>query len=72
MIPSAAGLHVTALTRVDPAPVVSEAARAGLAVEDLRDYSTTQAGFVFGFGAVDPSLIDEGMALFAAILARHA
>jgi GntR family transcriptional regulator/MocR family aminotransferase len=72
VIPSAAGLHVTALTRVDSAPVVSEAARAGLAVEDLRDYSTTQAGFVFGFGAVDPSLIDEGMALFATILARHA
>ncbi|NMO55844.1 PLP-dependent aminotransferase family protein [Actinoplanes sp. TBRC 11911] len=86
VIPSSAGLHVTALARADPAPVVAEAARAGLAVEnlrdysttragavnDLRDYSTTQAGFVFGFGAVDASLIDEGMALFAAILARHA
>jgi GntR family transcriptional regulator/MocR family aminotransferase len=71
VIPSAAGLHVTALARADPAPVVSEAARAGLALENLRDYSTTQAGFVFGFGAVDPSLIDEGMTLFATILARH-
>jgi GntR family transcriptional regulator / MocR family aminotransferase len=72
VVPSAAGLHVTALTRADPAPVVSEAARAGLLLEDLRDYSTTQTGFVFGFGAAETSLIDEGMALFAAILARHA
>jgi GntR family transcriptional regulator/MocR family aminotransferase len=71
VVPSQAGLHVTALTRTDSTPVVTEAARAGLALDDLRTYSTTQAGFVFGFGAIDPDLIDEGMALFAAILARH-
>ena len=73
VLPSAAGLHVTALTEADSTAVVAHAARAGLAVDDLRDYSATaQAGFVFGFGAVDCSLIDEAMAVFAEILARHA
>ena len=72
VVPSAAGLHVTALTAADSTAVVAAAARAGLAVDDLRTYSTRQAGFVFGFGAVDPSLIDEAMALFAVLLARHA
>jgi len=73
VLPSAAGLHMTALTGADSTAVVAEAARAGLAVDDLRDYSATaQAGFVFGFGAVDCSLIDEAMAIFAGILARHA
>ncbi len=41
-------------------------------VEDLSRYATSQAGFVFGFGAVDPALIGEGMAIFAGLLARHA
>jgi len=72
VLPSAAGLHVTALTGADSTAVVTEAVRAGLAVEDLRDYSTRQAGFVFGFGAADPALIDEGMTVFAGLLARHA
>jgi GntR family transcriptional regulator / MocR family aminotransferase len=76
VVPSAAGLHVAALTGADSTAVVSAAARAGLALDDLRDYSegspTRQAGFVFGFGAVDPALLDEGMALFAALLARQA
>jgi GntR family transcriptional regulator/MocR family aminotransferase len=53
------------------ATVVAEAARRGLAVEDLSAYATSQAGFVFGFGAVDPALIGEGMAIFADLLARH-
>jgi GntR family transcriptional regulator/MocR family aminotransferase len=71
VLPSAAGLHVTALTEVDSTAVCAEAARAGLVVDDLRDYSTTQGGFVFGFGATDPALLDEGMALFAGVLSRH-
>jgi GntR family transcriptional regulator/MocR family aminotransferase len=71
VVPSAAGLHVTALTGADSSAVVAEAVRAGLAVDDLRDYSTRQAGFVFGFGAADPALIDEAMEVFAAVLARH-
>lgn len=76
VVPSAAGLHVAALTGADSTAVVSAAARAGLALDDLRGYSvgppTRQAGFVFGFGAVDPALLGEGMALFATLLARHA
>jgi GntR family transcriptional regulator / MocR family aminotransferase len=67
--PSAAGLHVTALLRDGrSAPVVAAAAAAGLAVEDLTGYATSQAGFVFGFGAVDPSLIEEGLTVFARLL----
>jgi GntR family transcriptional regulator/MocR family aminotransferase len=72
IVPSAAGLHVTALTGADSTAVVAAAAEAGLAIDDLRDYSTTQAGFVFGFGAADPALIDEGMGVFADLLERHA
>jgi GntR family transcriptional regulator/MocR family aminotransferase len=71
VVPSAAGLHLTALTGADSTAVVAEAARAGMALDDLRDYSSTQAGFVFGFGPCDPATIDEAMALFAAILSRH-
>ncbi len=71
VLPSAAGLHVTALTEADSTAVVAEAGRVGLAVDDLRDYSTRQGGFVFGFGAADPALIDEAMAVFAAVLERH-
>jgi GntR family transcriptional regulator/MocR family aminotransferase len=78
VLPSAAGLHLTALLRDgSSAPVVAAARAVGLAVEDLAGYagqagSAGQAGFVFGFGAVDPATIDEGMALFAGLLDRHA
>jgi GntR family transcriptional regulator/MocR family aminotransferase len=78
VIPSAAGLHVTALLRDGGAAragrVVAAAARRGVAVDDLAMYvqdSTTQgAGFVFGFGAVAPDRIDEGLAIFARELRR--
>ncbi|MGX6604907.1 MocR-like pyridoxine biosynthesis transcription factor PdxR [Micromonosporaceae bacterium Da 78-11] len=70
VVPSAAGLHVTALLRDgDSTAVVAAAARRGLVVDDLRAYSATQAGFVFGFGAVDPASIDEAMVLLADLLA---
>ncbi|MGK5684547.1 PLP-dependent aminotransferase family protein [Actinoplanes sp. URMC 104] len=71
VVPSAAGLHVTALTGADSTAVVSACARAGLALDDLRDYSTAeapQAGFVFGFGAADPALLGEAMSIFGAHL----
>ncbi|SNY51004.1 GntR family transcriptional regulator / MocR family aminotransferase [Paractinoplanes atraurantiacus] len=75
-IPSAAGLHLAAVTPVDSTAVVRAAARAGIGLDDLRTYfadqSAGQTGLVFGFGAADPSLIGEGMALLAGILARHA
>ncbi|MCY1138721.1 PLP-dependent aminotransferase family protein [Actinoplanes sp. Pm04-4] len=74
VVPSAAGLHVAATTGVNSTAVVAAAAKQGLALDDLRAYSDspTRQGFVFGFGATDPALIDEGMALFATLLARHA
>jgi GntR family transcriptional regulator / MocR family aminotransferase len=80
VIPSAAGLHVTALLRDGGAAragrVVAAAARRGVAVDDLATYvqdSTTQAGgFVFGFGAVASDRIDEGLAIFARELRRTA
>jgi GntR family transcriptional regulator/MocR family aminotransferase len=72
VLPSAAGLHVTALLdRGGPAEAarVSAAGRAvGLAVEDLTRYSATHAGFVFGFGAIAPPLLDEGLATFGRLL----
>nr|WP_221376081.1 PLP-dependent aminotransferase family protein [Actinoplanes polyasparticus] len=73
IVPSAAGLHVAALTEVNSTAVVAAAAKRGLALDDLLDYSgsPTRHGFVFGFGAADPALIDEGMAIFAGLLARH-
>jgi GntR family transcriptional regulator/MocR family aminotransferase len=76
VLPSAAGLHVTALLREGSAArVVAACAAAGAAVEDLAAYTTDsdgQAGFVFGFGGVDPELIGEGLTVFAEALARHA
>ena len=66
VVPSAAGLHVTALLPGgDSTALVAAAARRGLAVDDLRSYFTTQSGLVLGFGAVDPTRIDEGMAILA-------
>lgn len=70
VIPSAAGLHVTAL-----APHAAETVRAarerGVGVESLADYGTGE-GFVFGFGAVDPALLDEGLKVFATARAATA
>jgi GntR family transcriptional regulator/MocR family aminotransferase len=73
LLPSAAGLHLTALLKTGAAaPIVRAAAKRGLAIEDLGRYATSQEGFVIGFGAIDPALIGEGMAIFADLLVRHA
>ena len=73
VVPSAAGLHVTARLRsggtARAARVVRVAARAGVVLDELAAYgqpSTAQAGFVFGFGAIGADRIDAGLALFAA------
>jgi GntR family transcriptional regulator / MocR family aminotransferase len=79
VIPSAAGLHVTALLRDRDAAragrVVAAGAAVGLALDDLAVYqgqdSARQAGFVFGFGAVDSAVIGDGLAIFRDRL-RHA
>ena len=75
VVPSAAGLHVTALLRDGDAAragrVTAACAKAGVVFDNLGTYVTDQdsathtAGFVFGFGAVDAALIDEGLAIFA-------
>jgi GntR family transcriptional regulator/MocR family aminotransferase len=75
LVPSAAGLHVTALLR-DPdagraGRVVAAAAERGVALDDLAQYlqdSRTQAGFVFGFGAAVTDRITDGLAIFADLL----
>ena len=52
------------------ARVVAAAAAAGVVLDDLSMYqeSATQAGFVFGFGAVNPDALDAGLAVFADLL----
>ncbi|WP_041840758.1 PLP-dependent aminotransferase family protein [Actinoplanes friuliensis] len=67
VIPSAAGLHVTALG-ANSAAVVAAAARRGVELDDLGAYGSDSTGFVFGFGAIDPALLDEGLAIFGAVL----
>ncbi|MEV4708231.1 PLP-dependent aminotransferase family protein [Actinoplanes sp. NPDC049316] len=67
VLPSAAGLHVTALAPRS-AGVVAAAAERGVAVEDLAAYGSDSTGFVFGFGAIDPALLDEGMRIFGEVL----
>jgi GntR family transcriptional regulator/MocR family aminotransferase len=80
VVPSAAGLHVTALLRDGDAAragrVAAACVRAGVVFDNLSTYVTDQdsathtAGFVFGFGVVDPALIDEGLTIFADRLRR--
>ncbi|MFE6614427.1 PLP-dependent aminotransferase family protein [Amycolatopsis sp. NPDC057786] len=66
VVPSSAGLHLCALA--DPhAPVtvdgvVAEAARAGVAVENLATYGGTRGGLVIGYGLVGSDRVDEGLA----------
>jgi GntR family transcriptional regulator/MocR family aminotransferase len=82
VLPSAAGLHVTALL-TDGGPeraarVVAAAAAAGVVLDDLAMYAgpgqdsvRQTAGFVFGFGAVRPDRIEAGVAVFAARLRQE-
>ncbi|MEV0899369.1 PLP-dependent aminotransferase family protein [Actinoplanes sp. NPDC049802] len=75
VLPSAAGLHVTALLRpgLDAARIVAAARRDGLALEELAAYaedrSRAASGLVVGFGAVDGALIEEGLALLRPLTA---
>jgi GntR family transcriptional regulator/MocR family aminotransferase len=81
VLPSAAGLHVTALLRDGDgdlaARVVQAARRDGIVLDDLAVYRHDPvadpaglAGFVFGFGAVDPAALDEGLDRFGELLRR--
>lgn len=79
VIPSAAGLHVTARLRDGDAAragrVVAAAARRGVALEDLSRYAydsaTQAAGFVFGFGAVATDRIGAGLDIVADLVRTH-
>ncbi|WP_306214589.1 MocR-like pyridoxine biosynthesis transcription factor PdxR, partial [Actinoplanes sp. RD1] len=68
LVPSAAGLHVAALTPEPAAPVVAAARARGVAVEDLASYGSDSTGFVLGFGAIDPALLDEGLSILTSLV----
>jgi GntR family transcriptional regulator/MocR family aminotransferase len=70
LIPSAVGLHVSALARTASAAEVSAVAQralgAGVAVQPLSGFPITltpQAGLAIGYGAIEASDIREGLAL---------
>ncbi|GAA0425324.1 PLP-dependent aminotransferase family protein [Actinoplanes campanulatus] len=75
VLPTAAGLHVTALLRpgLDASRIVAAARRDGLALEELAAYagdrSQSVSGLVVGFGAVDDALIEEGLDLLRPLTA---
>jgi GntR family transcriptional regulator/MocR family aminotransferase len=68
LIPSAAGLHVSAYLRngtvEDAAELVAHAAQAGVGLFDFAAVSTagaTPPGIVFGYGAIPTEHVDEGL-----------
>ncbi|WP_231954814.1 aminotransferase-like domain-containing protein [Actinoplanes derwentensis] len=72
VIPTAAGLHMTALLPVSSRRVVAAARRQGVGVEELAAYTGEESavdGLVVGFGAVDPDRIEEGLAVLARLTA---
>lgn len=78
LIPSAAGMHLTADvvpgTSVDIAHVVRRAEERGIRVTALGDYyagSPVRAGLVIGYGAIPTSRIDEGMKRLAACFSHR-
>ena len=71
ILPSSAGLHVTALLRDRRADADAIAARAlerGVGVSSLRGFSTKQrrAGLALGFGMIGAAKIEEGVKRLAA------
>jgi len=63
LIPSAAGLHVSAYSAVPARPVARAARGAGLWLYTLGDFTEPRdavEGFVFGSGAVAPEDIEPG------------
>ncbi|TVT30803.1 PLP-dependent aminotransferase family protein, partial [Amycolatopsis rhizosphaerae] len=65
LVPSAAGLHLTARGRVPSRPIVQAARRAGVWLYPLGDFTAKRdglAGLVFGFGAIPLGKIEPGLA----------
>ncbi|BCB81933.1 PLP-dependent aminotransferase family protein [Phytohabitans flavus] len=74
LVPSAAGLHLCALSTVELGPVVAAARSAGVAVQALRDYhlgKPERHGLVIGYGAIPTERIGEGLRRLRAILASR-
>ena len=74
VVPSAAGLHVTATFRdatIDDAAIVAAALQHGVAIEALSSYSAGEpvSGLVFGYGAAVTAAITPGLELLARLLA---
>jgi GntR family transcriptional regulator/MocR family aminotransferase len=72
LIPSAAGLHVSATARTASAAEMTDVARralaAGVAVQPLATFRITQpprAGLALGYGAIDADDIDKGLLLLS-------
>lgn len=73
LVPSEAGLHLSAVFRdgSDDAAVAARALGAGVGLFALSEFAVTGppgAGLVFGYGAVAPPEIDEGMRRLAGVL----
>lgn len=72
LVPSAAGLHLTAelVDGSDGAALVAAAGRLGIGLDALEDYQTgdrSRTGLVLGFGPTDPDTIDPGVRLLAGV-----
>ncbi|MCP3805134.1 PLP-dependent aminotransferase family protein [Allokutzneria sp. A3M-2-11 16] len=66
LVPCAAGLHVTALAKDDPAPAVTRMRAAGVAIMTLAECSRSESaapGLVFGYGAITSTGIAKGLEL---------
>jgi GntR family transcriptional regulator/MocR family aminotransferase len=64
VVPSAAGLHLCALSTVELEPIVATARSAGVGVQALRDYylgEPARDGLVIGYGAIPTERIGEGL-----------
>ncbi|MEP7117598.1 MAG: PLP-dependent aminotransferase family protein [Acidobacteriota bacterium] len=76
LVPSAAGMHLTATiaprAKVDVAQVVARASARGVAVRRLADFCLgppARDGLVFGYGGISGPRIDEGLVRLAAAFA---
>ena len=79
LIPSATGLHLTALARSmstdQIAAVANRAADGGIAVQILSRFAASEnprAGLMLGYGAIPTARIEEGMQLLRACFERDA
>jgi GntR family transcriptional regulator/MocR family aminotransferase len=75
VVPSAAGLHLCALSTVELEPVVAAARSSGVGVQALRDYhlgEPEREGLVIGYGAIGTERIGEGLRRLRASFASGA